>query len=116
MRISDWSSDVCSSDLPRSRGTNDLIRKGATLVESAEDVLGILADAPGERLRDSRSEQFRAAPAPASIPTDEPTEREIDAIRGTILELLGPSPVAVDRSEEHTSERQSIHRIHIAAC
>src|SRR3546814_6603976 len=56
---------------PRSRGTNDLIRNGATLVESAEDVLGILADAPGERLRDSRSEQFRAAPAPASIPTDE---------------------------------------------
>src|SRR3546814_703165 len=75
---------------PRSRGTNDLIRNGATLVESAEDVLGILADAPGERLRDSRSEQFRAAPAPASIPTDEPTEREIDAVRGTILELLGP--------------------------
>src|SRR3546814_17899144 len=53
MRISDWSSDVCSSDLPID-GTRDYLRGrrgwavSVALVEKGEPVLGLLA-APARR-------------------------------------------------------------------
>jgi len=93
---------------PRSRGCNDLLRHGATLTESAEDVLGQL----GAQLRDA--EPVRAVP-PVTVPAQPPptpspaSARELgwgpahggvpvadEAAVEMILERLGPTPVAVD--------------------
>src|SRR6185503_9544108 len=84
---------------PRSRGANDLLRSGATLTETAADIvaqlgpllqerppMGRLALAqPHLRLREARTEL--AAP---SLPIGE------DAALELIVEKLSPTPVAVD--------------------
>ena len=75
---------------PRARGANDLIRQGATLVESADDVI----DALEGFLRPPLAETRRAA-APSPAPTP-PSETELAAARRDVGEMLGPSPVAVD--------------------
>jgi len=76
---------------PRCRGTNDLIRRGATLVESAEDVFGALAGQLS-----TPAQQYRAGPRrdPASHGFAE--EKDADRDRTRLLEALGPSPVPVD--------------------
>ena len=74
---------------PRCRGPNDLIRKGAILTESAED---ILSELPAPLLR----------PMPAAPPTDAAKARSGSGsappadLPQRILELLGPSPTPVD--------------------
>ena len=71
---------------PRAQGCNLLIREGATLVQSADDVLEAIRPLHLGVLRQPRADY--AAPA---APTD--TE---EADRQTVLDLLGPTPVAVD--------------------
>lgn len=75
---------------PRCRGTNNLIREGATLVESAADVLQVL---------DGMIPVAMPAPEPAVL-AEEPTSAEaedvIAAARGEVVRQLGPSPVAAD--------------------
>ncbi|MGH7090654.1 MAG: DNA-processing protein DprA, partial [Stellaceae bacterium] len=75
---------------PRSRGTNDLIRNGARLVETAADILDelapILTEPPGERRRAA----FAAAAASA------PGEHEIEGAQAQLLPLLSPTPLPVD--------------------
>ena len=74
---------------PRCQGTNDLIRRGATLTQSAADVLAELEG----MLRQPAVEQTRtilAAPEPAI------DGRELESARGKIIESLGPTPVQVD--------------------
>lgn len=74
---------------PRAKGTNRLIREGATLTENAEDVLTvlrpILAVGFGEPGKDG---QAPSAGAPA--------ESEINRSRHIIEERLSPSPVDID--------------------
>jgi DNA processing protein len=72
---------------PRAQGANGLIRDGATLTESADDVLRVLTSAPISR-RPSPAEQL-----PLSAPDSEP---DIEDARRVILEALSPVPVAVD--------------------
>jgi DNA processing protein len=75
---------------PRCRGTNDLIRRGATLLESVEDVLNTLPAPANRPLRDQTSAVFAAKiPAPAD-------DSDLDQARRTILSLLSPTPVSVD--------------------
>jgi DNA processing protein len=75
---------------PRCRGANDLIRRGATLLESIDDLLAAVPGLPTQR---------RRAPVPVDL-TGESTpvsgENELEAARRTILGLLSPSPVSVD--------------------
>lgn len=73
---------------PRSAGTNDLLRQGATLTESAADVL------------ESLNRPLRLFSEPQALPfTHAPTvvdDQQLDHAREKILENLSPSPVLVD--------------------
>jgi len=76
---------------PRCKGTNDLIRKGALLTETAEDVLTEIAPA-------------RAGPAPPLAmprPADSTVAASLDhdapaAARRQISEMIGPTPLSID--------------------
>jgi DNA processing protein len=74
---------------PRCRGTNDLIRRGAKLTESADDVLGELA--PEGRLR--LHEPPAASDAASLI---EAGDGELATARRLVLEQLSPTPAPVD--------------------
>ena len=74
--------------MPRARGCNRLLRDGATLTESAEDVLAVLRPILGGGFRDPEGR------APAPPPAD--WEALADRIRAQVEEALGPAPVAVD--------------------
>ena len=72
---------------PRARGTNDLIRQGATLTEGAADVLaalggGVLTPVPPA-----------AEPAQVAVITD---EASLLTTRQCVAGKLGPAPVPVD--------------------
>lgn len=75
---------------PRAHGTNNLIREGAVLTETADDVLRALVmfGSPAPR-------EHSGADTPAPF-LPEPTESEASEARGIILEALGPAPVSVD--------------------
>ena len=83
---------------PRARGCNDLIRQGAVLTESVDDVLAVLAP-PGVTVRPAGTPA-----APVAVATDSACEPPLatgpaadgDAARAAILALLSPVPVAVD--------------------
>lgn len=70
---------------PRAQGCNLLIREGATLVQSVDDILEMLR--PIDR---------RVVRAPASRFESAPPQDASDADRRAITALLGPVPVAVD--------------------
>ena len=73
---------------PRSRGANDLIRQGAHLTESAEDVLRFLPEAPA------------AAPLLRHLRVPEAPETEpmppAEGMAAQVLEMLGSTPMPVD--------------------
>ncbi len=72
---------------PRARGANRLIKDGATLTESAEDILAVLSPMLGGDFR----EPDAASPiAPAVL------DAEADRIRTAVEEALSPAPVAID--------------------
>lgn len=73
---------------PRCAGTNALIRDGAHLTETADDILRILAGCP------PLAEP--PAPAPPVPPPPDPDETEIAEARLLVLECLSPTPVQVD--------------------
>ena len=75
---------------PRAAGPNDLIRHGATLTESAEDVLAVLSDLLRRPLGEGETAQYRGTAAGLPDPIEDARAR------AQILELLGPSPVMVD--------------------
>lgn len=69
---------------PRARGSNLLIREGATLTETAEDVLGALRQSFVETPPQS-------SPSTAPLPVD-----RSDAVRSLVEEKLGPAAVEID--------------------
>ena len=73
---------------PRAKGTNRLIREGATLIESAVDVLSGLRPILG---RDFAEPDGRTPRGPVVA-----SEAEADRVRALVEEALGPSPVEVD--------------------
>lgn len=82
---------------PRSQGSNDLIRRGAILTETAEDVLGALP-------RDSDDfsfQQRQAAIAETLREEPPPLQVETNKIRATVLAVLGPAPTSVDDLLRH---------------
>jgi DNA processing protein len=73
---------------PRAKGTNDLIRQGATLVEGAKDIVDALlrrpVSEPSKELEDSLGKSY------------EITEIDTDAARERLLRQLAPVPTSVD--------------------
>jgi DNA processing protein len=75
---------------PRARGCNQLIRGGAILIETADDVIEALEGMVGAR-RPPAAAAREPAPAAAEIGA-----AGLDSARSSVLEQLSPSPVAVD--------------------
>src|SRR3546814_3050781 len=99
MRISDWSSDVCSSDLRSPKS-------------DAKATLDKITGAPAERNRSASSLQLAS--------TEELVRGSVCSAstalwRSTRMRaVLGGDKVIMMRSEEHTSELQSLMRISYA--
>ncbi len=75
---------------PRARGTNRLIREGAVLTETADDVIAVLKPIIGRELREPEGRcEFPNQDAKA-------LEAEADRVRTAIEQALGPAPVEVD--------------------
>jgi DNA processing protein len=73
---------------PRAKGTNDLLRHGATLVESAADILDALLRRP---LADPSKEPEDTLAKPS-----ENTEIDTETAREMLLRQLAPVPTSVD--------------------
>src|SRR3546814_10223598 len=104
MRISDWSSDVCSSDLLRSRFTNALYGHG--------NVEAGIVMRPGF----ARQFIFRRFAAMRGRPF---LQRGFGMFWRRMLAVNTIGPCCTDeglRSEEHPSELQSLMRISYAVC
>jgi DNA processing protein len=73
---------------PRAKGTNDLLRQGATLCEGPEDVLAVLDSLPG----------LRAPPAPIfdRSADEEGLSLAVDRVRERVAALLSPTPTPID--------------------
>ena len=70
---------------PRAQGCNALIRDGATLIQTAADVL--------EQIRPIDARMLRA---PVNLFAGSPPEDASDADRQAVTALLGPAPVPID--------------------
>jgi len=75
---------------PRSRGTNDLIRQGAVLVESADDVMRAIEDMTLPPLAEAEDILYPSAPP---VPLN---DTEIERARPIVWDKLSPAPVEVD--------------------
>src|SRR3546814_4749930 len=104
MRISDWSSDVCSSDLPFEGGSAE----GHHLELGSESFIpGFEGQLVGAAAGESRD-----------VTVSFPDDYQASHLAGKeavfdvkVKEIRAPKPVAIDdRSEEHTSELPSLMR------
>lgn len=75
---------------PRVKGSNALIRDGAQLTESAEDVIRVLAEMSGNALGERRSRRFDGPPAPAV------DDKVVDQTRAHVLQALDFGPTDID--------------------
>src|SRR3546814_2770131 len=108
MRISDWSSDVCSSDLAASGGGANHMRellKGMGVVHAA--VADELATPASAILDIDRK-------VAATIREDVPSEFFGAPLAGGLIPWIDAQLDNGQRSEEHTSELQSLMRISYA--
>src|SRR3546814_3119279 len=114
MRISDWSSDVCSSDLSRAQVRSyggcgkrlrilGFVRRGCGGRRVAQVVFGVVLPGVALRRRRPAGNRQRAAVGCGHHRAVEGEQVAADVVRGR-------SP----RSEEHTSELQSLMRISYA--
>src|SRR3546814_5787627 len=109
MRISDWSSDVCSSDLRalfRQEIRHRQIALAGVIVEAQHPrAIGRAGKLLGDR---SQRRAGRDADEPALLP------RRAAGIFLRVVRIDLDHPVQHPRSEEHTSELQSLMRISYA--
>ncbi len=75
---------------PRTQGTNDLIRQGAVLVRSADDVAGILRNLMEQPLAERKALDFTPSPA---LPLD---DKQAEQTRILVEGMLNSAPVTVD--------------------
>lgn len=85
---------------PRAEGTNRLIRDGATLTRSADDVIAVLRP----MLENDAPPLFELHESDDAIPLDAIGTQS----RAAVIEALGPAPVAIDDIISHTGLRSSV--------
>src|SRR3546814_2302197 len=110
MRISDWSSDVCSSDLCKKFFRDSRDREAVPPISSAR--LGCVAAAGDLAVaRNGEIHQIHQYRLTRSGRIDEDIGRLKVSMRDPLfVQLLYPIRQGADRSEEHTSELQSLMR------
>src|SRR3546814_9710594 len=101
MRISDWSSDVCSSDLER----QNFLRKRGFSKGETEKIIATVLQEEGH----PPSSIFDFVQGINAVARDRPHQNARLELEGKGAKLL-----ASVRSEEHTSELQSLMRISYA--
>src|SRR3546814_4570371 len=130
MRISDWSSDVCSSDLANPDGSTVRVRDVARVELNAqsEDTSGRFTSAPAAIIgifqapgtnAVAAAEGVRSAPEELTSRFPEGVDYKITYdtttfVTDTIDEVV--HTLIEDRSEENTSELQSLMRISYDIC
>ncbi len=72
---------------PRAQGGNDLIKSGAVLVQSADDVI---AELSGSRLSEPDTPQWKSEPA------SDATDADMEAVRTAVIEGLNAVPLPID--------------------
>src|SRR3546814_4812350 len=121
MRISDWSSDVCSSDLAIALvglafGDQRLLRDVHRVVVRAAGLAACIGeDAVGDLVEGDRHQHPRAragGPLGGAVGGDETLLQQV--VLGRRIQLDRAAGAVVVRSEEHTSELQSLMRISYA--
>ena len=75
---------------PRCRGANDLIRNGAILCETVDDIMRELQPRLGVTMGERRREAYTPSESVA------PGDNELAHSRARLVELLSPTPVPVD--------------------
>src|SRR3546814_2295747 len=107
MRISDWSSDVCSSDLKQAQAEESQGRRLGNLLQDK--------GCPGEGVVRDRQRIVYAGIEQAGGRAEETKARVDNRLSGQQAGdlLVQVRPIGV-RSEEHTSELQSLMRISYA--
>src|SRR3546814_4634776 len=107
MRISDWSSDVCSSDLQRLKALPALSFSGRVALSG-----GSRGGGTGRIEWQQAGDRYRVT---LSAPVSRQSWRlSGDDASATIEGIAGGPRSDTDRSEEHTSELQSLMRISYA--
>src|SRR3546814_7231395 len=101
MRISDWSSDVCSSDLPSSSACHFRNFFRVSDVPRSKPKARIPASQSARTSRISKA-AIRATSFPGIVSSE------------SAILWVKPSNISGSRSEEHTSELQSLMRISYA--
>src|SRR3546814_6676952 len=104
MRISDWSSDVCSSDLAEDEVDGD--NEGRRKIRRRRDEEGD----GGEIERDEAVAELRRALASAAVEAVDRLLQPVCSHRSFPFGA-GRRSLTQERSEEHTSELQSLMRI-----
>src|SRR3546814_10635725 len=107
MRISDWSSDVCSSDLLGPHSRQNIVEKRLRQFDLRNMRVDVDAFDRGRRLHEREPAFGRRRDILFKV---EPIERAHIELRLAVAAAVG----AAIRSEEHTSELQSLMRISYA--
>src|SRR3546814_5729161 len=120
MRISDWSSDVCSSDLITTDSVADHLEE-----EGGDRIVGVIASLPDDSIGKKFLKDIFGGFELAGIVHPPVTDTFVGEFELSVgnkrvrLVDVGPAHTASDvlvhvRSEEHTSELQSLMRISYA--
>jgi DNA processing protein len=92
---------------PRSTGPNSLIKNGATLVQSSDDVLNALQYIQDYKLKQSSYNLEKTTLSTQAMPT----EQTLNHARQHIKELLSPVPISIDELANETQIPVSIIQI-----
>src|SRR3546814_4878943 len=116
MRISDWSSDVCSSDLQQRQIGDSLGKAAEKLKDSDKLICRLAAVLEIARETDFESDSAQAAALKELLSETKFLANELESAQTAeaLREIPDSYADLTKRSEEHTSELQSLMRISYA--